>query len=169
MVMKKLINHPDYVVDELIEGYVLANPKLVRKHPRVNAIIRADAPVADKVGIVIGGGAGHEPLFLEYVGPGMADASAHGQIFAAPAPELVLEAIRAVHAGKGVMLLYNNYAGDCLNFDMAQDMAREEGIEVETVRVNDEIASAPKGSEEDRRGTTADHVVIKIAGAAAET
>ncbi len=169
MVMKKLINHPDYVVDELIEGYVLANPKLVRKHPRVNAIIRADAPVADKVGIVIGGGAGHEPLFLEYVGPGMADASAHGQIFAAPAAEVVLEAIRAVNAGKGVMLLYNNYAGDCLNFDMAQDMARDEGIEVETVLVNDEVASAPKGSEADRRGTTADHVVIKIAGAAAES
>ncbi len=169
MVMKKLINHPDHVVDELVEGYVLANPKLVRRHPRVNAILRADAPVAGKVGIVIGGGAGHEPLFLEYVGPGMADASAHGQIFAAPAAELILEAVRAVHAGKGVMLLYNNYAGDCLNFDIAQDMARQEGIEVETVRVNDEIASAPKGSEDDRRGTTADHVVIKIAGAAAES
>jgi dihydroxyacetone kinase-like protein len=168
MAMKKLINHPDHVVDELIEGHVLANPKLIRKHPRVNAVIRVDAPVAGKVGIVIGGGAGHEPDFLEYVGPGMADAEAHGQIFAAPAPDLILEAIRAVHAGQGVMLLYNNYAGDCLNFDIAQDMARGEGIEVETVRVNEEIASAPKGSEEDRRGTTADHVVIKIAGAAAE-
>jgi phosphoenolpyruvate---glycerone phosphotransferase subunit DhaK len=168
MTMKKLINTPENVVDELIEGYVLANPKLVRKHPRVNAIIRTDAPVAGKVGIVIGGGAGHEPLFLEYVGPGMADASAHGQIFAAPAPGLILETIRAVNADKGVMLLYNNYAGDCLNFDMAQDMARREGIEVETVLVNDEIASAPKGNEEERRGTTADHVVIKIAGAAAD-
>ena len=99
--MKKLINHPDHVVNELIEGYILANPKLVRKHPRVNAIIRADAPVADKVGIVIGGGAGHEPLFLEYVGPGMADASVHGQIFAAPAPELVLEAIPRSTPEKG--------------------------------------------------------------------
>ena len=169
MTMKKLINHPDRVVDELIEGYVLANPKLVRKHPRVNTIIRADAPVADKVGIVIGGGAGHEPLFLEYVGPGMADASAHGQIFAAPAPDLVLEAILAVDSHRGVVLLYNNYAGDCLNFDIAQDMAREKGIDVQTVLVNDEIASAPKGCEADRRGTTADHVVIKIAGAIAET
>jgi phosphoenolpyruvate---glycerone phosphotransferase subunit DhaK len=169
MIPKKLINHPDAVVDELIEGYVLANPRLVRKHPRLNTIIRIDAPVADKVGIVIGGGAGHEPLFLEYVGPGMADASAHGQIFAAPAPDVVLEAIRAVNAQRGVMLLYNNYAGDCLNFDLAQESARAEGIEVETVLVNDEIASAPKGSEEDRRGTTADHVVIKIAGAIAET
>jgi len=169
MVMKKLINEPDNVVDELIEGYVLANSKLIRRHPHVNAIIRTDAPVPGKVGIVIGGGAGHEPLFLEYVGPGMADASAHGQIFAAPAPDLILEAIRAVDSRQGVMLLYNNYAGDCLNFDIAQDRAREEGIHVETVRVNDEIASAPRGSEQDRRGTTADHVVIKIAGAAAET
>jgi phosphoenolpyruvate---glycerone phosphotransferase subunit DhaK len=169
MIAKKLINHPDNVVDELIEGYVLANPRLVRKHPRVNSVIRTDAPIAGKVGIVIGGGAGHEPLFLEYVGPGMADASAHGQIFAAPSPDLILEAIRAVNSHRGVMLLYNNYAGDCLNFDMAQEMARDEGIEVETVRVNDEIASAPKGSEEDRRGTTSDHVVIKIAGAVAET
>jgi phosphoenolpyruvate---glycerone phosphotransferase subunit DhaK len=168
MAMKKLINHPDRVVDELIEGCVLANPKLVRKHPRVNAVIRVDAPVEDKVGIVIGGGAGHEPLFLEYVGPGMADASAHGQVFAAPSPDVIIEAIHAVDAGRGIMLLYNNYAGDCLNFDIAQDMAREKGIEVETVLVNDEIASAPKGSETDRRGTTADHVIIKIAGAMAE-
>jgi dihydroxyacetone kinase-like protein len=118
---------------------------------------------------VIGGGAGHEPLFLEYVGPGMADAEVHGQIFAAPAPEMVIEAIKAVNSGKGVMLLYNNYAGDCLNFDMAQDIARHEGIEVETVLINDEIASAPRGRENERRGTTSDHVVIKIAGAAAET
>ena len=169
MIAKKLINHPDNVVDELIEGYVLANPRLVRKHPRVNAVIRSDAPVTDKVGIVIGGGAGHEPLFLEYVGPGMADASAHGQIFAAPAPESILEAIRAVNSRRGVMLLYNNYAGDCLNFDLAQELARGEGIEVETVLVNDEIASAPKGSEGERRGTTADHVIIKIAGAVADT
>jgi len=169
MAMKKLINNPERVVDELIEGFVLANPGLVRKHPSVNAVIRSDAPVADKVGVVIGGGAGHEPLFLEYIGPGMADASAHGQIFSAPSPQIVVAAIRAVNSNKGVMLLYNNYAGDCLNFDMAQDMARDEGIEVETVLINDEIVSAPKGREEERRGTTADHVVIKIAGAVAET
>ena len=169
MAMKKLINDPSQVVDELVEGHVLANSHLVRKHPRVNAVIRKDAPVADKVGVVIGGGAGHEPLFLEYVGPGMADASAHGQIFASPTPDVITEAVRAVNAGKGVMLLYNNYAGDCLNFDMAQDMARDEGIEVETVLINDEISSAPKGNEGERRGTTADHVVIKIAGAVAET
>jgi dihydroxyacetone kinase-like protein len=169
MVMKKLINDPMDVVDELVEGFALANERLVRKHPRVNAIVRNDAPVAGKVGVVIGGGAGHEPLFLEYVGPGMADASAHGQVFAAPSPDVVLAAIQSVSAGRGVMLLYNNYEGDRLNFDMAQDMARSEGIEVETVLISDEIASAPRGQESLRRGTTADLPVIKIAGALAET
>jgi dihydroxyacetone kinase-like protein len=168
MVMKKLINDPKDVVHELVEGFILANENRLHKHPDVNAIIRNDAPIEGKVGIVVGGGAGHEPLFLEYVGKGMADAEAHGQIFAAPAPMIVLSAINAVNSGNGVMLLYNNYAGDVLNFDMAQDMAREEGIEVSTVLINDEIASAPKGREEERRGTTSDHIIIKIAGAAAE-
>jgi len=169
MAMKKLINDPMDAVDELVEGFALANERLVRKHPRVNAVMRHDAPVAGKVAVVIGGGAGHEPLFLEYVGPGMADAAAHGQVFAAPSPDVILAAVRSVSSGKGVMLLYNNYEGDRLNFDMAQDMARAEGIEVDTVLINDEVASAPRGQEAQRRGTTADHVVIKIAGAIAET
>jgi dihydroxyacetone kinase-like protein len=155
-------------VQELIEGFVLANEASVRKHPGVNAVIRKDAPVKGKVGIVIGGGAGHEPLFLEYIGKGMADAEAHGQIFAAPAPAIVYEAVKAVDGGRGVMLLYNNYAGDVMNFDLAQETARAKGIQVETVLINDEIASAPKGREQERRGTTADHIIIKIAGAAAE-
>jgi dihydroxyacetone kinase-like protein len=167
MQMKKLINDPRSVVQELMDGFVLANERTVYKHPRVNAVIRRDAPVKGKVGLVIGGGAGHEPLFLEYVGRGMADAEAHGQIFAAPSPSVVYEAIKAVDAGKGVVLLYNNYAGDVLNFDAAQEKARAEGIAVRTVLVNDEIASAPKGREAERRGTTSDHIVIKIAGAAA--
>jgi dihydroxyacetone kinase-like protein len=168
MAMKKLINDPRNVVQELIDGFVLANEQKVRRHPKVNAVIRRDAPVAGKVGIVIGGGAGHEPLFLEYVGRGMADAEAHGQIFAAPSPTIVLEAIKAVDSGRGVILLYNNYAGDVLNFDMAQEKALAEGISVRTVLINDEIASASRGQEAQRRGTTADHIIIKIAGAAAE-
>ena len=168
MPMKKLINDPRNVVQELVEGFVLANERRVYKHPRVNVVIRKDAPVLGKVGIVIGGGAGHEPLFLEYIGKGMADAEAHGQIFAAPAPGIVAEAIKAVDGGAGVILLYNNYAGDVLNFDLAQETALAEGRRVQTVLINDEIASAPKGREQDRRGTTSDHVIIKIAGAAAE-
>ena len=165
--MKKLINDPKEVVKELLEGFVLANEARVYKHPQVNAVIVKNAPVSSKVGIVIGGGAGHEPLFLEYIGDGMADAAAHGQIFAAPAPNVIHQAIRAVDGGKGVLLLYNNYAGDVMNFDLAQEMARADGIQVETVLVNDEIASAPRGRERERRGTTADHLVIKTAGAAA--
>jgi dihydroxyacetone kinase-like protein len=168
MAMKKLINDPRDVVQELVEGFILANELKLRKHPRVNAVIRRDAPVRGKVGIVIGGGAGHEPLFLEYIGRGMADAEAHGQIFAAPAPGVIGEAIKAADGGAGVILLYNNYAGDVLNFDQAQESARAAGLRVETVLVNDEIASAPKGREQERRGTTSDHVIIKIAGAAAE-
>jgi dihydroxyacetone kinase-like protein len=165
--MKKLINNPKDVVKELLEGFVLANEARVYKHPQVNAVVVKNAPISDKVGIVIGGGAGHEPLFLEYIGDGMADAAAHGQIFAAPAPNIIHQAIRAVDGGKGVLLLYNNYAGDVMNFDLAQETARAEGIQVETVLVNDEIASAPKGREQERRGTSSDHLVIKIAGAAA--
>ncbi|MFA5400839.1 MAG: dihydroxyacetone kinase subunit DhaK [Dehalococcoidia bacterium] len=164
--VKKLINNPDDIVNELIEGFVLINASKVKRIGNSNAVARIDAPVKGKVGIVIGGGAGHEPLFLEYVGEGMADAEAHGQIFAAPAPDIVMDAVRAADGGRGVILLYNNYAGDVLNFGIAQDMAREEGIEIETVLINDEISSAPLDRMEDRRGTTSDHLIIKIAGAA---
>jgi len=164
--VKKLINNPDDIVNELIEGFVLINSSRVKRVGKSNAVARIDAPVKGKVGIVIGGGAGHEPLFLEYIGEGMADAEAHGQIFAAPSPDIVLDAIRAADGGRGVILLYNNYAGDVLNFGIAQETAREEGIQIETVLINDEISSAPPDRIEDRRGTTSDHLIIKIAGAA---
>lgn len=165
--MHKLINNPDDIAVELIDGFVATNHKKVKRiGPHVCA--RKEAPIAGKVGIVIGGGAGHEPLFLEFIGRGMADASVHGQIFAAPTPDHILEAIKAADSGNGVILLYNNYAGDCLNFDMAQDFARMEDIKVETVLINDEISAFPPDKAEERRGTTADHVVIHIAGAAAE-
>lgn len=164
--VKKLINNPDDIVNELIEGYILFNSNKVKRLGNLNVIVRADLPVKDKVGIVIGGGSGHEPLFLEYVGKGMADAAVHGQIFAAPSPDLTYEAIKAVNSGKGVILLYNNYAGDVLNFNIAQEMAIDDGINVQTVLINDEISSAPIERMEDRRGTTADHLLFKIAGAA---
>jgi len=167
--MKKLINNPENIVNELIEGFVLTSKGKVKRIGSLNVVARADAPVKGKVGIVIGGGAGHEPLFLEYIGKGMADVEVHGQIFAAPTPNIILEAIKAADGGSGVILLYNNYAGDVLNFDMAQDMARDKGIKVDTVRVNDEISSAPLERAYDRRGTTSDHIIIKIAGAASES
>lgn len=166
--MRKLINNPDNIVNELMEGFILTNRNKVKRIGNLNVVARIDAPIKEKVGIVIGGGAGHEPLFLEYVGKGMADVEVHGHIFAAPPPGIILEGIKAADGGKGVLLLYNNYAGDVLNFNMAQDMAREEGIKVDTVRVNDEISSAPLERAEERRGTTSDHIVIKIAGASAE-
>jgi dihydroxyacetone kinase-like protein len=164
--VKKLINNPDDIVNELIEGFVLINSSRVKRIVGSNAVARIDAPVKGKVGIVIGGGSGHEPLFLEYIGEGMADAEAHGQIFAAPSPDIVMDAIRAANGGRGIILLYNNYAGDVLNFGIAEEMAREEGIQIETVLINDEISSAPLDRMGDRRGTTSDHVIIKIAGAA---
>lgn len=166
--MKKLINNPDNIVAELLQGYQLVNKDKIKRIGNYNVMARNDTPIKGKVGIVIGGGAGHEPLFLEYTGKGMADCAVHGQIFASPPPDQILAAIKAADGGKGVILLYNNYAGDVLNFKMAQDLAQGEGIKVKTVLINDEIASAPPDKREDRRGTTADHVVIKIAGTAAE-
>lgn len=165
--MHKLINDPNNIAVELIDGFVLTNKsKVKRLHPHVCA--RTESPIKHKVGILIGGGAGHEPLFLEYIGRGMADVSVHGQIFAAPTPDAILEGIKAANSGNGVILLYNNYAGDVLNFDMAQDFARAEGMRVETVLINDEISAFPSSQMDQRRGTTADHIVIHIAGAAAE-
>ena len=167
--MKKLINNPENIVNETIEGFVLVNKERVKRIRNLNVVARIEAPIKDKVGIVIGGGAGHEPLFLEYIGEGMADVEVHGQIFTSPSPDIIYEGIKAADGGKGVILLYNNYTGDVMNFDMAQEMARDEGMLVDTVLINDEISSAVKENKEDRRGTTADHLVIKIAGAASQT
>ncbi len=167
--MKKLINNPNNIVDELVEGFILVNKNRVKRIGNFNVVARIDAPVKGQVGIVIGGGAGHEPLFLEYIGKNMADVEVHGNIFAAPSPKAILEGIKAADGGAGVILLYNNYSGDVFNFDMAQNLAREEGILVDTVLINDEISSAPIENIEDRRGTTADHIIIKIAGAAAQS
>ena len=167
--MKKLINDPNNIVDELVEGFLLVNKDKVKRIGNINVVARSQAPVEGQVGIVIGGGAGHEPVFLEYIGRNMADVEVHGNIFAAPSPKAILEGIRSANGNAGVILLYNNYSGDVFNFDIAQDLARKEGILVDTVLINDEISSAPKEFMEDRRGTTADHIIIKIAGSAAQS
>lgn len=164
--MKKLINDPKEIVNELIDGYVLSQSNIVKKIEGYTVIIRKDIPIKDKIAIVTGGGSGHEPLFLEYVGKGMADAAAHGQIFASPSSAIILEAIKAANSGSGVLLVYCNYAGDVLNFNMAQEMAIDEGIKVDQVRINDDISSGPKNNREVRRGTTATPLILKIAGAA---
>lgn len=167
--MKKLINDPNDIVNELVEGFLFINKDKVKKINNFNVVARMEAPVKGQVGVVIGGGAGHEPLFLEYIGRNMADVEVHGNIFAAPSPKAVLEGIKAANGGAGVILLYNNYSGDVFNFDLAQDLARKEGILIDTVLINDEVSSAPVERMNDRRGTTADHIIIKIAGAVAQS
>lgn len=166
--MKKLINDPFKVTNELVEGFVLANEGKLRQVPGLNVVVRRGLPVPGRVGVVIGGGSGHEPLFLGFTGRGMGDADAHGAIFTSPSPDLVLAATEAVDGGAGVIYVYGNYAGDILNFDLAADLAKERGIRVETVRVWDDVASAPPERSDQRRGTAADVFVIKAAGAAAE-
>jgi dihydroxyacetone kinase-like protein len=164
--MKKIINEPGNVVREMIEGFIAAYGRHYRMLENENGIVRKDKK--DKVGIVIGGGSGHEPLFIGFAGEGLADGVAMGNVFAAPPPNTVLEVTKAVDAGKGVLYLYGNYAGDVLNFDMAAELADLEGIRTRTVRINDDVASAPPERIGDRRGIAGDVLVFKVAGAAAE-
>jgi dihydroxyacetone kinase len=165
--MQKIINEPKAFVDEMLEGVLLAHPESLRAvAPRV--LVRADAPRAAKVGIVTGGGSGHLPLFMGYVGFGLADGVAVGDVFASPSSEQVLEATRAVDAGSGVLYLYGNYGGDVMNFDLAAELAAAEGIETATILAADDVASAPRGSEERRRGVAGIAFLYKVAGARAE-
>jgi dihydroxyacetone kinase-like protein len=165
---KKIINDPRNAVRELLEGLVEASHGRIRPLSRVQALVKADIP-KDKVALLIGGGSGHEPVFPGFIGDRLADGAACGNIFAAPTPDLILEATRAVHQGRGVLYLYGNYAGDNMNFDIAAEIAADEGIAVKTVRVWDDVASAPPERTSDRRGIAGDLFVIKIAGGAAAT
>ena len=164
--MKKLINDPFDAVDEMVDGFVAAHADVVRLVGE-RVVARHPAPTP-KVGLVIGGGSGHEPAFLGYVGAGLADAAALGNVFAAPSPDVCLEAIRAASTGMGVLLSYGNYAGDILNFGLAAQEASAEGIEVRTVVVTDDVASAPPDETRRRRGIAGDLIVFKCAGAMAE-
>jgi dihydroxyacetone kinase-like protein len=163
---KKIINDPRRVVNELLEGIVEASAGGIKPLSSVQALVRTHIPDG-KVGLLIGGGSGHEPLFPGFIGENLADGAACGNIFAAPTPDLILEATKAVHRGNGVLYLYGNYAGDTMNFDIAAEMATDEGIPVKTIRVWDDVASAPPGREEERRGIAGDLFVIKVAGGAA--
>ncbi|MFP7297048.1 dihydroxyacetone kinase subunit DhaK [Neobacillus niacini] len=164
--MKKIINDPENVVTEMVEGFIAAFGSDYEKLKDVNGVVRKNRK--DKVGILIGGGSGHEPLFIGFVGEGLADGAAIGNVFAAPTPNTIVEVTKAIDSGKGVIYLYGNYSGDTLNFDMASELCEMEDIEVKSVIVCDDVASAPLERANDRRGIAGDVFVIKVAGAAAE-
>jgi dihydroxyacetone kinase-like protein len=162
---KKILNDPRDAVREALEGLVAASGGELELVGGTTAVARTRL-AADRVGLVVGGGSGHEPLFAGFVGDGLADAAACGNVFAAPAPDVILAATRAADRGKGVLYVYGNYSGDNLNFDVAAELAAEEGIATRTVRVWDDVAAAPPERFEERRGVAGDLFVIKIAGAA---
>lgn len=166
--MKKFINDPNKVVDEMLEGFLAAHSDVVEKLPTSRVVVRKGAPFKDKVGLVTGGGSGHKPAFIGYVGDGLVDAVAVGDIFSSPSAQQIYEAIKAVDSGKGVLCMLGNYSGDIMNFDMAVEMARDDGLKVEQVIVNDDVGSAPKDKMENRRGVVGEVILWKVAGAKAK-
>lgn len=165
--MKKLINNPDDFVEEMLDGLVSANPSLLRDPASDRVIRSAQTPVANKVGVVSGGGSGHLPLFTGYVGDGLLDACAIGEVFAGPTVGSCETAIRAANSGRGVLCLYGNYGGDKMNFDLACEMLEDDGIETATVLGTDDIASADPGEAHKRRGVAGIVYAFKAAGATA--
>lgn len=165
--MKKVINKPENVVDEMLKGVVAAHPDYVRRLEGTNVLVRANAP-NPKVALVSGGGSGHEPTHGGFVGRGMLDGAVAGAVFTSPTPDQVFEAIKAVDGGKGVLLVIKNYTGDILNFEMAAEMAEAEGIKVDSVVVNDDVAVENSTWTSGRRGIAGTIFVHKLAGAKAE-
>ncbi|PPG40860.1 dihydroxyacetone kinase subunit DhaK [Pseudoclavibacter sp. RFBA6] len=166
--MKKLINDPKDVVKEALEGMALAHADILRLAPEPAFLVRADAPVEGKVGIVSGGGSGHEPMHGGLVGFGMLDAAVPGPVFTSPTPDPILEATKAVDSGRGVLHIVKNYTGDVLNFETASDLALAEEIEVRSVIVDDDVAVKDSLYTAGRRGVAGTVLVEKIAGASAE-
>lgn len=166
--MKKIINEPMAFVDEMLEGILAAHPDQLKATEDPRAIVRAAAPIEGKVAILTGGGSGHLPVFLGYVGQGLADGVAVGNVFSSPSAETMYQAMLATHGGKGALYLYGNYSGDVMNFDMAAEMAAMDGIRVETVLASDDVASAPRSEWARRRGIAGILFAYKIAGASAQ-
>jgi dihydroxyacetone kinase-like protein len=166
--MKKLINNPEEVVLEELQGIELAHPDLVKVHFDPDFIVRADAPVKGKVGLVSGGGSGHEPMHGGFVGMGMLDAACPGAVFTSPTPDQMLEATKAVDGGAGVLHIVKNYTGDIMNFEMAADLAKAEGIDIESVVVDDDVAVKDSLYTAGRRGVGLTVLMEKLVGAAAE-
>ncbi|HLR03004.1 MAG TPA: dihydroxyacetone kinase subunit DhaK [Virgibacillus sp.] len=166
--MKKIINQPEDVVEEMVEGIASAYPDTVKQIPGTSVIVRKDAPVSGKVGIISGGGSGHEPAHAGYVGKGMLDAAVSGSVFTSPTPDQVFEAIKATDSGEGVFLVVKNYTGDVINFEMAAELAEAEGITVDYIVVNDDVAVEDSSFTTGRRGIAGTVLVHKIVGALAE-
>lgn len=168
--MKKLINDPYQVVEETLGGILKAYPYHLRMtHDSPRALVRADAPIKGKVGICTGGGSGHIPVFLGYVGPGLLDGVSVGNVFSSPGAEDMLAATREVNGGAGVLYIFGNYSGDVMNFEMAADMAEMENIQVLMSIVKDDVVSAPRSEKDRRRGVAGLYFAYKIAGAKADT
>lgn len=163
--MKKIINNPEDIVDQMLDGLVKANKDKIIRIKDTNVIARKDAPIEGKVGLISGGGSGHEPAHAGFVGRSMLDCAVAGDIFTSPTPDQILEAIKKANSGKGVFMVIKNYQGDVMNFEMAKEMAEMEDIEVEYVIVNDDIVVENK---EDRRGVAGTIFVHKTLGAMAE-
>lgn len=166
--MKKIINDPNEAVQDMLEGLVMAYPQKLKRLAETTVVMRKNVPVTGKVGLVSGGGSGHEPAHAGYVGKGMLDAAVAGEVFTSPTPDQVLEAIKAVDSGNGVFLVIKNYTGDVMNFEMAAELAEAEGIQVEKVIVNDDVAVEDSSFTTGRRGIAGTVFVHKIAGAKAE-
>jgi dihydroxyacetone kinase-like protein len=166
--MKKILNQPADFVPEMLEGLLAAHPDQLDYEEDLHCIVRADAPVSGKVALATGGGSGHLPVFLGYVGKGMLDGCAVGDVFASPSSDQMLTVTRRIHGGKGVVYIYGNYGGDVMNFDMAAEMADMEDIPVRTVLVKDDVASAPPAEARRRRGVAGMIFAFKVGGAKAD-
>jgi dihydroxyacetone kinase-like protein len=166
--MRKIINEPDQVVKESLAGLAASVPDILRYDVANQILVRADAPVKGKVALISGGGSGHEPLHGGFVGKGMLDAACPGEVFTSPVPDQMLAATKAVDGGAGVIHIVKNYTGDVLNFKMAADEASEEGIKVEAIVIDDDVAVQDSLYTAGRRGVGATVIAEKIGGAAAE-
>jgi dihydroxyacetone kinase-like protein len=166
--MKKLVNRPEDVVRESLEGMALAHPDLLRVHRDPVFVSRVDSPVRNKVALVSGGGSGHEPMHAGFVGRGMLDAACPGEVFTSPTPDQMLEAARAVHGGAGVLNIVKNYSGDVMNFEMAAELAASDGIPVANILIDDDVAVKDSLYTQGRRGVGTTVLAEKICGAGAE-
>ncbi|MFC1907979.1 dihydroxyacetone kinase subunit DhaK [Chloroflexota bacterium] len=166
--MKKLINRPEDVVHETLDGMTAAHSDIIKVHFEPNFIYRADAPVQNKVAIISGGGSGHEPMHSGFVGMGMLDAACPGEIFTSPTPDQMLEAAKIVHSGAGVLNIVKNYSGDIMNFEMAVELALSEDIRMSNIIIDDDVAVKDSLHTQGRRGVGTTVLAEKICGAAAE-